>query len=426
MSESIPVSALPSIGKALVEDARRRIGRVRMVPVRVLVTRDGRPAPGARVRLTMKNHAFLFGAVCYHYGRFPTAQMNERFSRLFTPLFNYTMMPVHWDWYEPKRGEYGEEYIESLLGWAERHGIKRKMHALLWHECVPEWLTQGMDVKALYEERVTHLMRRYKGRFDFHDVVNESTVCERFDNPVARWMMEYGLVNVAKLGVSLARAVEPDAKLIYGEWNVHGQAYLDFLRDLRENGVGIDCIGIQSHMHRDVWTGEETLRVMDEAAKFGWPIHFPEVSLCSGRPIGTMAYQRGHNNRFVETPEDAAWQAEFARDFYTLVFSHPAVEALSWFDFVDHRWLGAPAGVVTDDLEPKPIYHALTDLLHREWRSDMDASADGDGAAAGRLFFGRYLLEAELDGRKASAEVEFARPSFYEGGGEERVVRIGI
>ncbi len=419
--DPVPAAALPAIEKSLVEDARRRVEKVRKSGVRVIVTRDGQPVEGARVRLTMKRHDYLFGAVCYQYGKYPAKAQNDRFSELFTPLFNYTMMPVHWDWYEPKRGEYGEPYIESLLGWAQRHDIQRKMHALIWHECVPEWVRGGMDVKALYEQRVTHLMERYKGRFQFHDIINESTVCERFDNPVARWMMEFGLANVAKLGVELARAVEPGAKLIYGDWNVHGQAYLDFLRDLREQDVGIDLIGIQSHMHRDLWTGEETLRVMDEAAKFRWPIHFPEVSLCSGRPVGQMTYQRGHKNTFAETPEDAAWQADFARDFYTLVFSHPATEAISWFDFTDHRWLGAPAGIVDDDLNPKPVYHALMDLLHREWRSDLDGRTGTDGAISGRLFFGRY--EVNADGK--IMEIHLARPSFWEGG-EERVIRIEL
>ena len=84
---------------------------------------------------------------------------------------------------------------------------------------------------------------------------------------------------------------------------------------------------MQSHQHRDLWTQEETLRVMDRAAEFGWPIHFPECSVCSGKPIGEMNYGAGAVNRFSETEEDLYWQADFTKDFYTLVFSHPAVEA---------------------------------------------------------------------------------------------------
>ncbi|MGI6725422.1 MAG: endo-1,4-beta-xylanase [Christensenellales bacterium] len=409
------------MGSSLVEQAKRRIERVRKTGVRVCVTQDGQPVEGARVSLRMKGHDYLFGAVCYHYGRFGDANKDARFSELFTPLLNYTMMPVHWNWYEPERHQYNEPYVGNLVDWAQRHGIRRKMHALIWHECCPEWVKDGMDIKGLYEEHINHLMRRYAGRFDFYDLINESTVSDRFDNPVSRWMKQFGQVNVARFGERLVRAIEPDAKLIYGEWNVHGREYLDFLRDLREGGVGLNAIGLQSHMHRDLWTQEETLRVMDEAARFGWPIHFPEISICSGKPVGEMSYLPGARNTFLETEEDLYWQADFARDFYTLVFSHPATEALSWFDFVDHRWLGAPAGLVDDTLNPKPVYHALADLIHRQWASSARLTTGTDGSALTQLFFGRYELEVASGSLRSRQELDFKRPSFYEGGAEQRV-----
>jgi endo-1,4-beta-xylanase len=416
----------PSINVNLVNEARQRIQRVRKRDVRILVTDHGEPVEGARVHLTMKEHQYLFGAVCYAYGTFKTPEMNERFTELFTLLLNYTMMPVHWDWYEPRRGRYNEPYIGNLVDWAERHGIRRKMHALIWHECCPEWVKDGMDIKGLYEERVTMLMTRYRGRFDFYDLINETTVNDRFDNPVSRWIREYGPVRMARFAADLAHSIQPEAKLIYGDWNVHGQEYLDFLRDLQENGVGIDYIGLQSHMHRDLWTGEETLRVIGEAAKYGWPVHFPEVSICSGKPVGEMSYSRGAVNHFTETEEDLYWQADFAKDFYTLVFSHPATEAISWFDFMDHRWLGAPAGLVNDTLGIKPVYTALRELIHGGWHSDADLATGTAGVAGCSLFFGRYELEAEKGGKLARKTLDIIRPSFYEGGAEPLDIAVEL
>ncbi len=416
----------PSLDASLVRGARQRVGQVRRKGLRVTVTKGGLPVEGARVKLQMKGHQYLFGAVCYAYGMFREPGMNERFTELFTPLLNYTMMPVHWDWYEPKRREYNEPYVGSLVDWAERHGIRRKMHALIWHECCPAWVEDGADVRALYEERITTLMERYRGRFDFYDIINETTVNDRFDNPVSRWVRRFGPVRMAKFGVDLARSIEPDARLIYGDWNVHGQDYLDFLSELREHDVGIDLLGLQSHMHRDLWTAEETLRVIDEAAKFRWPVHFPEVSVCSGKPIGEMSYLRGAVNRFSETEEDLYWQAEFARDFYTLVFSHPATEAISWFDFVDHRWLGAPAGLVTDDLRVKPVYTELMRLIHGDWHSDADLVTGTAGNAEASLFFGSYEATVEKDGKTVRKSFDLVRPSFYAGGGEAETLDISL
>lgn len=386
---------------ALIREARERINRIRRADIRFEVTEKGQPVEGARVSVKMLAHDYLFGAVCYNYSRFGDPKKDERFTELFTHLLNYTMMPVHWNWYEPERHQYNEPYIANLVAWAKQHGIRRKMHALIWHECCPDWVKDDMDVQQLYIERITYLMERYKGQFDFHDIINETTVNDRFDNPVSRWVRRFGPVNVAKFGVQLARSIEPGAKLIYGDWNVHGQAYLDFLSELREHDVDIDYLGMQSHMHRDLWTQEETLRVIDEAAKYKWPIHFPEVSICSGKPIGEMSYLPGAKNSFSETEEDLYWQAQFAEDFYTLVYSHPATEAISWFDFVDHRWLGAPAGLVDDDLKIKPVYQTLDRLIHHEWAGRADLKTDPSGVCESPLPFGKYEVIIEKDGHRS-------------------------
>lgn len=400
----------------IVRDARRRIGQIRRRDVEILVLKDGMPVNNAAVSVRMKNHQFLFGAVCYKYGTYDRPEMNDLFTEEFTRLFNYTMVPYHWSWYEPEKGKYNEPYTGNLIKWARKNGLKRKLHALIWHELCPDWVHEGDDVKALYEERITHLMTRFGDDFDFFDVANETTVNDRFDNPVSHWVREYGPMNMLKFGVELTRSFKPDAKLIYGDWNVHGEEYYDFLRQMRENGIGIDYLGIQSHQHVDRWSQEETLRILERASEFGWPIHFPECSVCSGTPVGVTKYGAGERNFWHETEEDLYSQAEFTKDFYTIVFSHPAVEALSWFDFTDHRWLDAPAGVVSDDLKPKPVYHTLYDLIHRQWHTDADLVTGSGGWCRTNLFFGNYDITVDIAGQKTTVSRDIPRRSFYAGG----------
>mgnify|MGYP004574724325 FL=1 len=401
-------------------EARKRIRQIRMTDVEITVFKDGKPVENAAVSLRMKNHQFLFGAVCYAHGKLGHPGREERFTREFTKLMNYTMVPYHWQWYEPERGVYAEPYTGNLVRWATEQGLKKKLHALIWHELCPDWVTDE-NVEAEYVRRIDHLMAVYGEDFDFFDLANETTVNDRFDNPVSRWVRRKGPVEMMKFGSRLVRQWKPDAKLLYGDWNVHGEEYFDFLRTLRENDVDIDIIGMQSHQHRDLWTQEETLRVMDRAAEFGWPIHFPECSVCSGKPIGEMNYGAGAVNRFSETEEDLYWQADFTKDFYTLVFSHPAVEALSWFDFTDHRWLNAPAGLVDDDLNPKPVYAALDDLINRQWHTDADLTTSTAGICGTRLFFGTYEITVEAAGVRKTVCRDILRPSFYEGGGLQKI-----
>ena len=402
---------------SVLNDARRRIEQVRKKDVDILVQRDGQRLPDAVVRVRMKNHAFLFGAVCYAHGTYGDPAQEQRFTELFTNLFNYTMVPFHWKWYEPQRGQYKEPYTGNLVRWASENGLKKKLHALIWHELCPDWVTDE-TVQDAYMRRISHLMQTYGNDFDFFDLANETTVNDRFDNPVSRWVKRIGPVEMMRFGTKLVRAFKPDATLLYGDWNVHKEEYFDFLKTLREEGVDIDVIGMQSHMQRDLWSEEETMRVIERAASYGFPIHFPECSICSGTPIGELRYDSdGTVNRFFENAEWAQWQADFASDFYTLVFSEPAVEALSWFDFTDHRWLGAPGGVIDDDMNPKPVYRALYDLIHRQWHTDADLRTGSEGLASARLFCGDYEITVEADGRTQTFLRTVPREHFYTGGG---------
>lgn len=413
----------------ILEDAKRRIPKTRRQQVDILIKKDGRPVEGAKVQLRMKNHDFLFGATCYTYGTYPEKEQNDKYSEAFAKLLNYTMIPYHWGWYEPRRHDYNEPYASDLIAWAKKHNIKRKLHALIWHEVCPDWVTYDHDIKALYEERIGHLMENYGNDFNFIDVINETTVNDRFENPVSKWIREYGPVNMMKFGVDLVRSYNTDAKLLYGDWNVHEDEYYDLLGKMREGGVDIDILGIQSHMHKEVWAEEETMRVMDKAGSYGWPLHFPECSICSGRPVGETSYAPGAHlvNKWEEKEEDLYTQAEEARDFYTLVFSHPAVEALSWFDFIDHRWLGAPAGLVNDiTLEPKPIYNTLYDMIHKQWHSDDDLVTASNGLCQSSLFFGEYDITVEVDGQRSTVSRHLKRPSFYEDNGQRKLVEIDI
>jgi len=408
-----------------IRDAKKRIQNVRRKEAEILVVRNGLPIENAEVSFRMKNHQFLFGAVSYPHGKFGHEGKEERFTELFTRLLNYTMAPFHWRWYEPKKGEYNEPYTGNLVRWADENGLKKKLHALIWHELCPDWVTDG-NVEREMDNRIRHLMEVYGDSFDFFDLANETTVNDQFDNPVSRWVKRKGPLEMMKFGTKLVRSYRPDAKLLYGDWNVHKEEYFDFLRQMREADVDIDILGMQSHMHRDLWTEEETLRVMDRAAEFGWPIHFPECSVISGKPVGYLSYEAGAVNRFTETEEDAWWQADFTKNFYTLVFSHPAVEALSWFDFTDHRWLGAPAGLVDDDLNPKPVYGALYDLIHREWHSDADLTTGTSGLARTKLFCGTYEITVRGGGVTKTIQQDILRESFYAGGGEPVRLEVNL
>ncbi len=72
-------------------------------------------------------------------------------------------------------------------------------------------------------------------------------------------------------------------------------------------------------------------------------------------------------DEWPSTEEGEARQAQQVSEFYQCVYAHPEVEALIWWDLQDGGWLGAPSGLVREDMTPKPAYHALKQLIKRDW-----------------------------------------------------------
>ena len=128
------------------------------------------------------------------------------------------------------------------------------------------------------------------------------------------------------------------------------------------------------------------------------PLHFTEVTVLSGRPGW---------NRPKPWPSTALGeqrQAEYVVKFYTLLFSHPAVEAITWWDFSDAgAWQGAPAGLLRSDCTPKPAYERLKRLIKGKWWTHVKLQTDDEGLVRFRGFRGRYLLKVRRGKLEAAA-----------------------
>ena len=70
-------------------EARKRIRQIRMTDVEITVFKDGKPVENAAVSLRMKNHQFLFGAVCYAHGKLG----DRKSTRLNSSHYQQSRMP---------------------------------------------------------------------------------------------------------------------------------------------------------------------------------------------------------------------------------------------------------------------------------------------------------------------------------------------
>lgn len=370
----------------LLATADSRIEKIRKADVTVrVVDRQGKPVAGAQVEIQQTRHAFLFGCNIFPLFNYQGEQ-HEKYGSQFAALLNYATLAFYWGAYEPERGRKGRDLQERIARWCQQHGIATKGHPLVWHEVFPRWAPNEVDeVKPLLRDRVKEIVSQFRGLIDRWDVVNEATVSERFNNGVANWVKRDGAAAMVTECLQWAREANPKAILLYNDFNI-SPAFERLVEELIRRKAPLDAIGIQSHMHGGEWPLERAWQVCETYSRFGKPLHFTETTVLSGE----HGYERPRP--WPTTPEGEARQADYVEQFYTILFSHPAVEAITWWDFMDGGWMGAPAGLVRADLSPKPVYHRLMRLIKGKWWTQDTTRTNARGEAKLRGLLGDYRV----------------------------------
>jgi GH35 family endo-1,4-beta-xylanase len=404
--------------KTMLESAEARIQQYRTGPAEIRVLdRDGQPLKHTAVRVRLVSHEFKLGCNAFLLGNAVGPAIDPALLRIyedrFAALLNYATLPFYWGLYEPEKGHTKESEVRKMAAWCKAHDIATKGHPLAWHEVYPEWAKTLPDSEMLklQTERITGIVGGFKDSIGIFDAINETTVSSRFDNAVGRWVKARGAAPVVDEVLRLAHAANPSAKLLYNDFNISTD-YEKLVADLQKLQAPVDVLGIQSHMHKELWPMDKVWTVCETYARFGLPLHFTELTVLSGR-FKDKDDNDWHKVRtdWDSTPEGEQRQLEYGRKLYTLLFSHPAVEAITWWDFSDRQsWAGAPAGLLRKDMSPKPLYDWLMEAFHRKWSTDAVVTTDEAGLAKVQAFFGEYEVAAKnASGHDLSTRVSFLK-----------------
>jgi GH35 family endo-1,4-beta-xylanase len=356
-----------------------------------VVDAKGAPVAGATVSVGQTRHDFLFGCNIYMFGRYQKPEENEAYKKHFQDLLNYATTGFYWKSYEPERGKPNYAYTDKVVAWCTERGIRLKGHPLLWgHEAgVPTW-SKGQPAPDIQKQRVVDILKRYTGKIEFWEVVNEPAHIGnvKIDEPY-RW----------------AREANPKGYLIVNDYYVMANGFPPFFKLLEQakaNGVPFEGTGIQAHEPRTMrFPLERVQETLDHYATLGKELHITEFTPCSGGENITGSHVTGK--------WDEAAQADYAVKFYRVCFAHPALRAITWWDLCDHgAWLKG-GGMLRADLTPKPVYEALKKLIHEEWQTRAEGQTDATGAFAFRGFYGQYQVQAKGAGGSATATFNLAK-----------------
>ena len=397
----------------LLASAPERIEKHRKTDATIRVKdHKGKPVKGAEVKVEQTGHQFLFGSNIFQWGRLP-GDLEDHYRGRFAPLLNFATLAFYWPNYEPRRGEPRHDYTERVAEWCVQHDIRPKGHPLAWNMGDPRWLPDDLEkIRQLQMQRIEDCVSRFEGLISTWDVVNEATHFDRKDfverrapKHSAMWK-KVGQVEFARQCFQHARKANPDATLLINDYRTD-PAYEKVIEGLVDDSGDrlYDVIGIQSHMHGGVWPMQKAWDVCERFSRFGVPLHFTETTIVSGK----KGWERDRSS-WKTTPEGEKRQAEQVKRFYTMLFSHPAVEAITWWDFSDyHAWQGAPAGFLRKDMSPKPAYEELKKLVKDTWWTEEKTTTNGKGKAEVRGFLGDYTVSVRSNGKWHRKYVELEK-----------------
>lgn len=386
-------------------------------------TPDKRPLQDVHVEIKQKTHDFKYGANLFMLDEFKEKEQNDDYKRLFAEAFNIATLPFYWDTLEPEQGKprfakdspkvYRRPAPDLCLEYCEANGIQPKAHCLNYCSFVPKWVPQEIAAeKRLLDKRFRELAERYSHRIPDWEVTNETWwgYNHRFpfynEPDFVEWSFETAqrYFHANRLIINEAHSRIWDSAHFYGNRSPY---YMQIERALAK-GARIDSIGMQFHMfYREedeaaqtaqFYDPERIFDVLDCYAKLGRPIQITELTIPAYRWIA----------------EDEEIQAEILKNLYSIWFSHPAMEAIIYWNLVDGFAHGTVpgdmkagenyyhGGLVRHDFTPKPSYLAVKELFGKTWRTCLSLDSGNSSTLMFKGFYGEYELIATAGGKTAT------------------------
>lgn len=385
------------------------------------------------VEVEQTGHEFKFGANIFMLDEFETQEKNEIYREKFSEAFNLATLPFYWCSLEPQKGKfrfdknsspiYRRPAIELCLEYCKEKGIEPKAHCLNYDYMRPDWI-RGATVDEHKKELENHfrlLAEKYADVIPSWEVTNE-TFNVTFAKQAfldAHYSQFYRQKDFNEWSFRMADRYFPNNHLIINDHldfgcmrSLHGEffgersPYYMEIERIQQNGVRhLDSIGFQYHcffapeqekeLNVTRYNPNHIFDVLDTYQKLGKKIQITEMTVSA----------------FSNKSEDEEVQAKLIENLYSVFFSHPAMEAIIYWNLIDGYASGGNIGDMTAgenkyfgglcnfDMSEKPAYKVLKDLIKNKWCTKTVVNAQ-NGKAKFRGFYGDYKLKIYANGKE--------------------------
>ena len=372
----------------------------------------GKSIGQTQIKITQISHDFKFG--CYLKIDDLAPEKLPEYEKHFARLFNYAALGTYWDFVENKRGIEDWSWFERETAFAEKLNLKIQAAPILWGTNAagtPSWLpTNKTELSKVLENRVKSSLTKNKNTVGDWEIVNEPLA------PKTDFFAAVVGADYIETTFLQARQTAPEKRLLINEYGVFGadkkhnynrDKYLELLKKMTAKNVPFDVIGIQAHGGGEWFEPANVAEQLGRYAALGKPLQITEFS------AQTLEYDdRKTPLEISGAYRSGVWnadkQAEFYREFYTVAFGVPQIEAITTWGLDDERaWLPG-IGLIDENGDVKPNYKILDRLINDEWRTNLQLKTAA-GIARFRGFYGVYEVEISVNGKRAKAKFELRK-----------------
>lgn len=360
------------------KEAEKRIDEIRKGDITIHVCdAEGNPVENAEVELKMLRHAFPWGTAVTTKLLLQQDEDGNRYREIVEKYFNRVAFENDMKWYLWNDLRSRSDTFKAIE-WLRDRNIDVRGHCLLW----PSWRNSPTAYKNLADEPdklrqavndgLEQTVRSLRGIVVDWDVLNEP-----LDNDDL--MKTLGNEEMIQW-FRLVRRLDANAKLYMNDYSIlsekglhreHQDHLENTVRYLQTQGAPLSGIGMQSHFVETVTPPERIKMILDRFASLGVSITITE-----------------HD---IET-EDEQLQADYTRDFLTVAFSHPSVEAILCWGFWENSHWRPKGAYFRSDWSIKPAGQAWIDQTTKIWWTNERGKSDDKGRFETRGFLGDYEI----------------------------------
>jgi len=282
-----------------------------------------------------------------------------------------------WGQTHPGPNSWDFSIIDAMWQWAQSVSLPMRGTHLVWHQGLPSWFSANVtpaNAAQYMRDHISAFMGRFRGQFHSWNPVNEAVLPGDGRPDGLRnsaWMQLLGPQYIAQ-AFTYAAQVDPAATLVYNEFGIEEdtaaadrkrQFTLQLLTNLKQQGVPIHALGMQSHIAANSVINASKLNAfMNAVAALGLRIQITELDVKDQSLPSNIAAR------------DAGVAAQY-HTYLSTVLAHPAVntvilwglsDRLTWLSGQAPRADGLPVRVLPldDQLQRKPAWTSIVDALN--------------------------------------------------------------